>query len=576
MSPPGGLSAPAQMGAARPEGSAGEPGAEWVDVTTLGDLLVRAAWRDPDAKAVVFPDATQTYRQLLTGALEVSRGLMALGIQPGDHVGILMANSLELLHTLFGAALVGAVVIPVNSRFRTHELGYVVRHADLRVVVTSHAAARYADHPARLAEALPAIADAAEPAALGLSTAPALQAVVALGEGEDRPGFVGAEQFAALAGTVTDEAVERRRARVRVRDVAVILYTSGTTANPKGCVHTHEALVRNGMVTGRTRFFLTRQDRFWDPLPMFHVGFLLPMIAAMDAGAAILTMSHLDGGEALDMMEREQATWLFPAFTAVANTFLDHPSFISRDLTRVRMTMSVGPPKALRDLQAAVPSAVQISTYGSTETGGVITYHLPSDTPEQRATTSGTPFRGIELRILRLSGPEEAAPGEIGEILVRGYSIMDGYYKDPVATAAAIDGEGWLHTGDLGSIGEDGHITYHGRLKDMLKVGGENVSAAEVEAVISECPGVGTVQVVGAEDERLDEVVAAFIERTPGAGITERDIIDFCRPRIAAFKVPRHVRFVEAWPMSATKIQKQALRDRLRAELRKTAAPSSP
>ncbi len=394
MSPPDGLSAPAQMGAARPEGSAGEPGAEWVDVTTLGDLLVRAAWRDPDAKAVVFPDATQTYRQLLTGAFEVSRGLMALGVQPGDHVGILMANSLELLHTLFGAALVGAVVIPVNSRFRTHELGYVVRHADLRVVVTSHAAARYADHPARLAEALPAIADAAEPAALGLSTAPALQAVVALGEGEDRPGFVGAEQFAALAGTVTDEAVERRRARVRVRDVAVILYTSGTTANPKGCVHTHEALVRNGMVTGRTRFFLTRQDRFWDPLPMFHVGFLLPMIAAMDAGAAILTMSHLDGGEALDMMEREQATWLFPAFTAVANTFLDHPSFISRDLSRVRMTMSVGPPKALRDLQAAVPSAVQISTYGAPRPVGSSLTISPRTRPSSEPRPAGRPFGG--------------------------------------------------------------------------------------------------------------------------------------------------------------------------------------
>jgi fatty-acyl-CoA synthase len=308
---------------------------------------------------------------------------------------------------------------------------------------------------------------------------------------------------------------------------------------------------------------------------MFHVGFLLPMIAAMDAGATILTMSHLDGGEALDMMEREGATWLFPAFTTVGNTFLDHPSFARRNLSSVRMTMSVGPPKALRDLQAAVPSAVQISTYGSTETGGVITYHLPTDTAEQRATTCGTPFRGVELRIHRLSQPTDASPGEIGEILVRGYSIMDEYYKDPVATAAAIDSEGWLHTGDLGSLDGNGHLTYHGRLKDMLKVGGENVSAAEVEAVISECPGVGTVQVVGAEDERLDEVVAAFIEPTPGAGLTEEDVIAFCRPRIAAFKVPRYVRFVEAWPMSATKIQKHVLRDRLRAELAKAGTPAS-
>jgi fatty-acyl-CoA synthase len=395
--------------------------------------------------------------------------------------------------------------------------------------------------------------------------------VVAFGDGLTRAGFVGAERLDALAESVRVAAVEERRARVRVRDVAMILYTSGTTASPKGCVHTHEGLVRNGIVTGRTRFLLSPQDRFWDPLPMFHVGFLLPMIAVLDAGATMLTMTHLDGGPALDMMEREHATWLFPAFPAVASTFLDHPTFASRDLTAVRMAMLVGPPKALRRLQEALPCAVQISTYGSTETGGVITYHLATDSAEQRATTCGPPFRGIELRIHDPLTGTEASPGAMGEILVRGYSLLEGYYKDAAATALAIDAEGWLHTGDLGSLDDAGHVTYHGRLKDMLKVGGENVAPAEVEAVISECPGVRVVQVVGAPDDRLDEVVAAFVELSPGAVVTEADIVGFCRGRIAGFKVPRYVRFVQEWPMSATKIQKHVLRERLWAELAQAA-----
>lgn len=545
------------------------PMSEWVDVTTLGDLLVRAASRYPEREAVVFSNSRETYAELLEGALQVSRGLVALGMQRGDHVGILMANSPDLLHSVFGAALVGAVVIPVNSRFRTRDLAYVIRHADMKVVLTSHVVAEHADHPARLIETLPEVAGADDPTRLVIDAAPRLRAIVALGEGKARPGLVTREHFAALGATVAPEEVEQRRALVRVRDVSMILYTSGTTASPKGCVHTHEALVRNGVVTGRTRFFLTAEDRFWDPLPMFHVGFLIPMIAVMDAGATILTMTHLEGGAALDMMERERATWLFPAFPAVANEFLQHPSFAACDLSQVRMTMCVGPPRALRDLQSALPSATQISTYGSTETGGVITYHLPTDTAEQRATTCGTPFRGVELQIRDLFGRGEAPLGETGEILVRGYSVLDGYYKDPAATAAAIDADGWLHTGDLGSIGADGHLTYEGRLKDMLKVGGENVSAAEVEAVISECPGVSIVQVVGVSDERLDEVVAAFVELAPGADLTQADVIEFCRSRIARFKVPRYVRFVQEWPMSATKIQKQVLREQIEMELRK-------
>jgi acyl-CoA synthetase (AMP-forming)/AMP-acid ligase II len=226
------------------------------------------------------------------------------------------------------------------------------------------------------------------------------------------------------------------------------------------------------------------------------------------------------------------------------------------------MTMTIGPPSVPRRLQAAISNAVQISTYGSTETGGVITYNELSDDAEQRAETCGRPFRGIEIEIDALGGERRAVPGEVGEILVRGYSIMEGYHRDPDATAAAIDADGWFHTGDLGSLDEGGRVTYSGRLKDMLKVGGENVAALEIEAMLAEHPAIAVAQVVGVPDRRLDEVAAAFVELRPDAdAVDETELIEFCKARAASFKVPRYVYFVDTWPMSATKIRKDVLRD---------------
>ncbi|MEX1134714.1 MAG: AMP-binding protein [Acidimicrobiia bacterium] len=539
---------------------------EIAEATTLGDLLVRASARSPDAEAVVFPTERATYGELLNESVAVARGLIGLGVDRGDHVGILMPNSMDFLRCLFGAALLGTVVVPINSRFRTAELRHVTGDADLKVILTSDLVAEHADHPARLAEALPGLSDASESPLLRLEDTPELRAVVSLGAGT-RTGFVSRQQFEYLARDVSVDAVEQRRALVRIRDTVMLLYTSGTTANPKGCIHTHEGLVRNGIVTGRTRFHLDRYDRFWDPLPMFHVGFLLPMIAAVDAGATILTMTHLDADTALQQVASERATWLFPAFPAVANTLLDHPAFGAHDLSHVRMTMCVGTAAELRRLQEAIPSSVQISTYGSTETGGVITYHLVTDTPGQRSTTCGPPFRGIEVRVVDLSTGEELPDGEIGEICVRGYSIFSGYYNDSEKTAQALDAAGWLHTGDLGSLDDAGHVTYHGRLKDMLKVGGENVGAVEVEAVLSEHPDVAVAAVVGAPDGRLSEVVAAFVERRAGSDVSADDLIAHCAARLASFKVPQYVRFVTDWPMSATKILKHVLREQIALEL---------
>lgn len=539
---------------------------DYVEIPTLGDLLVRAAARTPKTVALVTPRERLTYSSLVERSVSTARGLRALGVGRGDHVGILMPNCPQFVEVLFATAFLGGVIVPINARFRTRELRHVVPHADLKVLCTTDLVADEADHPRRLVEAFPDLADAHDPANLGLRGAPVLKAVVSLGSGS-LPGFVSREKFELLVETVPAAEVERLRALVRVRDLAAILYTSGTTANPKGCLHTHEALVRNGIVTGRSRFLLRQEDRFWDPLPMFHVAALLPMIATFDARAAYLTMTHFDAGAALDQIEAEQATWLFPAFPTVIEGLLDHPSFPARNLTSVRMTMGIGPPPVLRRLQAAIPQAVQISAYGSTETGGVIAYHPASDSADDRATTCGTPFRGIEIAIAPLDGPQPLH-GPTGEILVRGYPVIDGYYKDPQATAATIDAKGWLRTGDLGSLDSNGRVSYTGRLKDMLKVGGENVAPIEVESVLAEHPAVLAAQVVGAPDDRLEEVVAAFVEARPGSPpLSEDDVISFCRGRLASFKAPRYVRFITEWPMSATKIQKNVLQQRIADEL---------
>jgi fatty-acyl-CoA synthase len=531
--------------------------AEYLAVPSLPDLLVRACHGHGDRPALTIDGARQTFSELFDRAMLTARSLAALGVGRHSRVGIYMPNCAEFVEVLFGASMLGATVVPINNRFRSRELAHVQADAELGVILTRQAAADSPDHPDRL---LTVVSGRPGPRPV----------VVVLGEPREQAvadGVVGDPEFRSLADGIAPQAVEEMRSRIRLRDVAAILYTSGTTAMPKGCIHTHEALVRNGIVTGRSRFLLSEQDRFWDPLPMFHVSFLIPMIACVDAGAEIISMGRFDGEEALEIIEKQRATWVFAAFQAIAGGLLAAPSFGRRSTGSVRMSMCIGSPPDLRRFQAAFPAADLLSTYGSTETGGVITYHEPGATREQRVTTCGTPFRGVELAIKDLDSPAHLDADRVGEILVRGYSVLDGYLNDPRATAEAIDADGWLHTGDLGAIDGRGQLIFHGRVKDMIKVGGENVSPAEVEALLAEHPAVRVVHVVGAPDPRLDEVVAAYVEIVPGAAVSEQDVIDFCREQVAGYKVPRYVRFVDDWPMSATKVRKDELRCWIAAEL---------
>jgi fatty-acyl-CoA synthase len=539
----------------------------WQDVVRFADLLLIAADRDPGHEAVVFwGGGRRTYGELERRAFAVARSLRAMGIGPRSRVGVLMPNCVEFVELLFGISLLGAVMVPINARFAPRELAYVIENGDLQVVFTSDEIVAHADYVARLHEALPRLATLPPSPIVSIPEAPHLRSIVLFGD-RDAAGMMSDQEFWSLGDAVADEEVLDCHRRTSVREVALNMYTSGTTAHPKGCLLSHEALVRTALMAGRTRFQFTAEDRFWDPLPMFHMSAILPIIGLFDAGATFLSMSHFDATEGLAMIEHERATVSYATFPAITQALLNHPAYRPDSWKRVRCINNVAPPDTLREMQERMPYTLQMSSYGLTECGGVIAFNGPEDTDEQRNTTGGLPFDGIEVEIRDLGTGERLAPDTAGEIVVRGYCVCDGYYKDPERTAAVLEPDGWFHTGDIGSLTPEGRIRYLGRTKDMLKVGGENVAAIEIESYLGTHPAVSIVAVVGVPDPRYMEVPAAFIELRPGHVLTEREVVEYCRGGLARFKVPRHVRFVESWPMSATKIQKFRLQQALSEEL---------
>jgi len=540
------------------------------DVVALvpwGDLVVRGASLHPDRDVFVIDGHRRTYAEMDARAQQIGRGLLALGVRPGDHVGILMPNCMDFLDVWFGASYIGAVVVPVNARFKSRELGYVVENADLVTIFTSDIVEQHTDYVELLHEALPGLVDAEDPVALSLEAAPRLRSAVLLGS-RSAPGFLDRDGFESLISTATAEAstVDELRRRVAVRDTAVIFYTSGTTAMPKGCMLDHETLLRVGVNTAR-RMKLADGERMWDPLPLFHTAATQPMVAVLHRCGTYVSMTHFDASSALELIRTERVTSMFTAFPIIAQAILNHPDYDEETLRDVRVTFNVAPPDALRAMQERMPHTAQITGFGMTETGGSVVLSRPEEPVDVRAGAEGAPFPGMVIEIRDLVTNEPLPTDERGEIVVRGPQVFQGYFKSEKKNAEVMEAGGWFHTGDLGAIDDDGRLHYLGRTKDMLKVGGENVGAIEIESFLALHPAVSIAAVVGVPDDRYVEVAAAFIELRPGHSATEQEIVDFCAEGLARFKVPRYVRFVTEWPMSATKVQKFQLRDQLIEEL---------
>jgi fatty-acyl-CoA synthase/long-chain acyl-CoA synthetase len=538
-----------------------------LQATSLGDLLLTAADAQPDRVAVILPDQRRTYAEIRDAAFRRAMSLQALGVGPGDHVGLLLPTGMDFVETMFATALLGAVTVPVNARYMPPELAYLVENADLKILLTTDKIAEAVNFVERLGQALPQLARA-DARNLNLENAPLLRNIVLYGDSE-ADGMLSESQFNALAEQGDMERLHIDRLQIRLGSTALILYTSGTTANPKGCMISHEAIVRNSAALA-DRYELTGEDSFWSPLPMFHIAAILPLASIFAKGGTYVTTGYFEAGEALRMMAEDAVTATYPCFWTIMSDLVDHPAFETTDLSRVKLmnaNFAVQPPEIGVKMKKALPNAIFVGTFGMTETAGTVTTSRFDATEEQRFKRLGTPLSGMEVKAMDPETGEEVAPGEKGEAWIRGYSTFSEYYKSPEKTAEALDDEGWFHSGDQISIDPDGQLMFHGRLKDMLKVGGENVAAVEIETWLQNHEAVKLAQVVGIPHPRLIEVPAAFIELESGSQATEEEMIAFCKGSIAGFKVPRYVRFVDEWPISSTKIQKFRLTDQLVEEL---------
>jgi fatty-acyl-CoA synthase len=539
-------------------------------VYTLGALLRDRAARWPDQDALIFPDQRQTLVEMNQAARSWAKAFIAQGVAPGDNVGILLTTRPEFMDILFGIAMAGAICVPVNARYQPGELAFLVKDADLVCLVTTGRVADSLDFGERLLAALPSLANAARGEGLALAEAPKLRSIICIDDPCPKA-LLPAAVALGKGADVPDSKVDARIDAVDPQGTGLILYTSGTTANPKGCMIRHRGIIGNSRNLG-SRYAIGAGDRFWSPLPIFHIAGILPMVSIVDAGGAYLTIPNFDAGLALEMLEREKATHAYPCFVTIMQDLIAHPRFATTDLSSVRLMNAnfAVQPNAIRDaMSAAMPHTIMVGTYGLTEGSGTICTSRITDSWEARGWRLGVPLDEWEVRIVDVETGQPCPVGEQGEIVARGPNMLAGYYNAPEKTAEVIDKDGWFHTGDIGSFDDDGQIMFHGRTKDMMKVGGENVAAAEIEAVLHTHPAVKLAQVTGIPHPRYVEVPAAFVELKDGITASEGELINHCTGKLASFKLPRHVRFVDSWPMSTSKIQKFRLRDMLVAELEK-------
>ena len=536
---------------------------------TIGAQLDRTAARFPDNEALVVrhQDVRWRYREFTEKVDAFAAGLLALGLEPGDRIGIWSPNNSEWAVTQFAAAKAGLILVNINPAYRLAELEYALNKVECRALVTAEAfkSSRYIEMLRKLAPEL----DRARPGALKAEKLPHLETVVRLGT-ETTAGMYNFADVPALAGDAERDRLRALAGRLQFDDPINIQFTSGTTGFPKGATLSHHNILNNGYFNGVT-LGLSEQDRVCIPVPLYHCfGMVMGNLMSTAFGATMVYPSEaFDPLEVLRTVEAERCSVLYGVPTMFIAE-LDHPEFAGFDLSSLRTGTMAGSPcpiEVMRRVIGEMHMEEVTIAYGMTETSPVSFQSATDDPIERRVSTVGRVHPHVEVKVVDQEG--KLVPcGETGELLTRGYSVMRGYWNDEEKTLEAIDKAGWMHTGDQATIDAEGYCNIVGRIKDMVIRGGENVYPREIEEFLYRHPKVQDVQVIGVPDEKYGEELCAWIKLRDGEEANADEIKAFCKDQIAHFKVPRYVRFVDEFPMTVTgKIQKFKMRETTIAEL---------
>lgn len=528
---------------------------------TIGDFFEDQVKKQPDHEFLIYPDRNlrYTYSEFNNRVNNLTKGLLATGIKKGDHVGIWAKNVPDWLTFMFATAKIGAVLVTVNTAYKSHELSYILDQSDMKTLALTEVF-RDNNYIEILYDLVPEL-KRCQRGHLKSKKFPFLEQVIHIGQEKHR-GMYNTNELLLLGKNQSDDLLIEAKKHFDNNDVINMQYTSGTEGFPKGVMLTSRNILNDGYYIGENMNY-TSEDRVCLPVPLFHCfGTVLGVMAIITHGSTIIMLEEFDPLLVLSAIQKEKCTSLYGVPTMfIAELY--HPMFDMFDMSSLRTGIMAGstcPVETMKDVIEKMNMTEITSVYGLTEASPGITQTNASDSFEKKVNTVGTPFPNVEVKIINPDTGEELGVGEKGEIMCRGFNVMKGYYKMPEKTAETIESDGWLHTGDLATIDEDGFYSIVGRIKDMIIRGGENIYSREVEEFLFTIDGVQDVQVAGIPDEKYGEIVGAFIIKEEDVDLIEEDIRDYAIGKIARYKVPKYVFFVDEFPLTTSgKIQKYKL-----------------
>ena len=530
---------------------------------TLGGILEKWVREQPDHEFMIYPDRGLrfSYKEFDERVDIFAKGLLAIGVRKGSKVGVWAKNVPDWMTLMFATAKIGAVLVTVNTNYKNAELEYIMKNADIHTMCMVNGY-RDSDYVQILYDLVPEL-KTTQRGKLRSEKFPELRNVVYIGQ-EKLRGMYNTSELMKLGTLVGDDELERAKSRVDCHDEINMQYTSGTTGFPKGVMLTSHNILNNGLTIG-DRMHFTAADRLLICVPLFHCfGCVLGVCSVITHGSTMVMVEDFDPLKVLASVHRERCTALHGVPTMFIAE-LHHPMFDMFDLSSLRTGIMAGAPCPIETMKQVMDKMYCkeiISVYGLTETSPGMTASATTDSMEIRATTVGRAFPNVEVKVLDPQTNEECPPGTPGEMCCKGYNIMKGYYKNPEATAAIIDENGFLHSGDLGVMDENGYFRITGRIKEMIIRGGENIYPREIENFLYKMPQIEAIEVAGIPSPKYGEQVGAFIKIKEGCTLTEEEVKLYCRGQIARYKIPKYIFFVEGYPMTASgKIQKYRLKD---------------